>query len=40
MKIYIDSEFKTAMPHFWIKEEGDASSISSNEIGAEENQLF
>ena len=37
---YIDSEFKTAMPHFWIKEEGDASSISSNEIGAEENQLF
>ena len=37
---YIDPEFKTVMPHFWIKKEGDVSHISSNGIGAEENQLF
>ena len=37
---YIDPEFKTAMPHFWIKEESDVSPTSSNNMGVKENQLF
>lgn len=38
---YIDPEFKTAMPNFWIKEdEGNASPTSPNNMGVEENQLF
>lgn len=37
---YIDPEFKTAMPHFWLKEGSDVSPTSSNNMGVEENQLF
>ena len=37
---YIDPEFKTAMPHFWLKEESNVSPTSSNNMGVEENQLF
>ena len=35
---YIDPEFKTTMPNFWIKNE--LLNISSNKQGMEENELF
>ncbi|WP_317309556.1 BREX system Lon protease-like protein BrxL [Phocaeicola plebeius] len=37
---YIDPEFKTSMPYFWIKEESNISPTASNNMGVEENQLF
>ena len=37
---YIDPEFKTSMPYFWIKEESNISPTASNNMGVGENQLF